>query len=103
MIQWLRLHVPNGEGAGLIPAHRTRSHMLQRRSKMLCAATRTRYIQINNNKGEKRQLKGLVWESRWSERFKKRVIKYAAGYRLDKVGTENPLVDLECEGHWWAW
>ena len=49
MVQWLRLHIPNAGGPGLIPGRGTRSHMpqlrvcmLQRRSKIPCAATKTR-------------------------------------------------------------
>ncbi|TEA30837.1 hypothetical protein DBR06_SOUSAS15510001, partial [Sousa chinensis] len=29
VVQWLRLHVPNAGGPGLIPGQGTRSHMLQ--------------------------------------------------------------------------
>jgi len=40
VIQWLRLHVPNGEGLGLIPGQGTRSHMQQLKS--LHAATKAK-------------------------------------------------------------
>ena len=31
MVQWLRLHIPNAEGPGLIPGQATRPHMPQLR------------------------------------------------------------------------
>ena len=41
MIQWLRPCALNAGSPGLIPGQGTRSHMLQRSSKILCAATKT--------------------------------------------------------------
>ena len=40
VIQWLRLHVPNAEGLGLIPVQGTRAHMQQLNS--LHAATKVK-------------------------------------------------------------
>ncbi|TEA33540.1 hypothetical protein DBR06_SOUSAS3910096, partial [Sousa chinensis] len=34
VVQWLSLHVPNAGGPGSIPGQGTRSHMLQRRSRV---------------------------------------------------------------------
>ena len=41
VIQWLRPCALNAGSPGLIPGQGTRSHMLQRSSKILCAATKT--------------------------------------------------------------
>ena len=35
MVQWLRLHIPNAEGPGLIPHQGTRSHVFELRVCML--------------------------------------------------------------------
>ena len=47
VVQWLRLSSLNAGSTGLIPGQGTRSHMLQWRSKILCAATKTLSSQIN--------------------------------------------------------
>ena len=47
MVQWLGLHAPNAGGPGSCPGQGTRFHMPQLRSKVLCAATKTGYSQIN--------------------------------------------------------
>ena len=69
VVQWLRLHTPNAGGQGSIPGQGTRSHMLQLRAhmpqpknphlatkrkhmlqwrtKILCAATKIQYSQLN--------------------------------------------------------
>ena len=41
VVQWLRLSVPNARSPGLLSGRRTRSHMLQRKSKTPCAAAKT--------------------------------------------------------------
>ena len=47
VVQWLRLSSLNAGSTGLIPGQGTRSHMLQWRSKILCAATKILSSQIN--------------------------------------------------------
>ena len=47
VVQWLRLQAPNAVGQGSIPGQGTRSHMPQRRLKILWAATKTQHNQIN--------------------------------------------------------
>ena len=61
VVPWLTLHAPNAGGLGLIPGQGTRSNvlqlrvhtpqlrsrMLQRRSKIVQAATKTQHGQIN--------------------------------------------------------
>ena len=47
VVQWLRLHTPNAGGLGLIPGQGTRSYMLQWRSKIPHAATKTQHSQTN--------------------------------------------------------
>ena len=60
MVQQLRLHAPNVGAPGSIPDWGIRSHvlqlrvrMLQIRSKILHATTKTWYSQINIDKGNK--------------------------------------------------
>ena len=60
MVQWLRLHAPNAGAPGSILDWGIRSHipqprvrMLQIKSKILHAITKTQYSQININKGKK--------------------------------------------------
>ena len=52
VVQWLRVHVSNAEGPGLIPSLGTRSHMPQVRLftpqlKITCTTAKTRCSQIN--------------------------------------------------------
>ena len=49
VVQWLRLLAPNAGGLGSTPGQGTRSHMLQCRSKIPCATTKTLCSQINKN------------------------------------------------------
>ena len=46
MVLWLKLHAPSAEGPGLIPGQGIKSYTLQRRWKILYAATRTQRSQI---------------------------------------------------------
>ena len=57
MDQWLKPCCPSAGGQGSIPGQGTRSHMpqlrvciLQRRSKILSAATKTQHRQLNKNR-----------------------------------------------------
>ena len=47
VVQWLRLCAPNAGGPGSVPGQGTRSHMLQRRSKIPHATTKTQCSQIS--------------------------------------------------------
>ena len=46
VVQWLRLCAPNAGGPGSVPGQGIRSHMLQRRSKIPRATTKTQCSQI---------------------------------------------------------
>ena len=53
MVQWLRLHVPNARGLGLIPGQGTRFHMPQLRVHMLqLTPSIAKYIEIHILKGD---------------------------------------------------
>ena len=54
MVQWLKPRAPNVGHLGSIPGRITRSHMPQRRSEIMRAATKTQCSQINNLKKKKR-------------------------------------------------
>ena len=50
MVQWLRVHAPDGEGPGSIRGLGTGSLMLQRRSKILQGATEIQHSQTNKRR-----------------------------------------------------
>ena len=76
VVQWLRLHAPNAGVPWLIPGQGSRSYMPQRRSKILCAATKTwcsqinKWIEVGAKKHICNQMSSNIWPStrqRWGE------------------------------------
>lgn len=52
--------------------------------------------------GVRREAKGAVSGQQVSRRRERTNMSADAGYRSDKLGTENRQLDLQFEGHWWS-
>ena len=95
VVQWLRLHAPNVGGPGSLHGQGTRLHMLQQRSKIPRAATKTQHSQINKNNILKKIIINLISGGHADEEADMKMKVQGCLYEMPEVYARSPISPLE--------